>query len=153
MPQAQDSCQSGGHWCYPKEDGHDWYMIGDWEVDVPPYETSKYITYVLNGGSGSFPQQEFKSNQYRIQLHTGTPTNKVNINYNIDGAASRETANKTFNNWLGSDTNTYSPGDYYSTHQDLTLTAQWGTAPFVPKAIPDKYYVLSLQKEEEYLHI
>lgn len=133
---VEADCTSDGHRCYPSG----YYLAGTRQVDLPMLAT--YITYNLNGGSGDFPTQVWDTGLAK-QLYTTTPTYKLNINYNIDGAASREVVYRTFNNWLGNNDITYNPGAWYYTRQDLVLTAQWGSAAFTPKAIPDKYYTLT----------
>ena len=135
---VRSDCNSGEdhHPCYPTE----YYLAGTRKVNLPELAIS--ITYNLNGGSGDFPTQVWDSG-WGIAINSNTPTYPLNINYNIDGAASREVVNRTFINWLGSDGNTYNPGAFYNTRQNLTLTAQWGSAAFTPTAIPDKYYTLT----------
>jgi uncharacterized repeat protein (TIGR02543 family) len=91
------------------------------------------------GGTGTgFPANQTKVHGTNIYLSSTTPTRSATtatytVSFNTDGAStdtpSSQTATKTtsytFDEWSGSDGNSYDAGKLYSTNADLTLTAKW----------------------------
>lgn len=75
-------------------------------VPAMPVDT---VTYDANGGNGA-PATQSKEFGTTITLSTIKPTR----------------SGYEFGGWLGSDGNTYQPGDTYSENKSLTLTAMWG---------------------------
>ena len=66
------------------------------------------VSYNANGGSGA-PGNQTKTYGQNLTLSSTKPTRTGYI----------------FNNWKGSDNNTYNPGGTYAGNLALTLTAQW----------------------------
>lgn len=105
---------------------------------VVPKGISTYtVSYSLNGGSGSFPDQT-KTQGTTLKLHSGQPTGpKRTVTFNANGgtcSTSSKSLSTTFNKWRDSSGLTYSPGDSYTKDASTQMTAQWinptyGTLP------------------------
>ena len=142
----RDSCQNSGVYCY--NDGHSYYMIDYFTVDLPEYETFYTVSYNANGGSGA-PDSQTKSSLSDLTLSNVIPTYPLSLKYynNADGSLSNSyTIYRQFLGWNtqpdghGTD---YAAGGTYSPNASCTLYAKWGSAAFTTLTIPDVYYTVT----------
>ena len=140
-----------------------YYTVATYTVTLPPYGVT--ITYNGNGAdSSTLPDP----NPQIITTLPGTLSDRVpqypliaNYYYGdtpdpVDilplDASGQPTGSRTFLGWLGSDGNTYSPGDTYSANTNCTMTAQWDNVIFSPRPQNDKYVTITYHCNGGYIN-